>query len=203
MVSLLFCPSPFAHFLPCPFLIVLSLPFHVLFVFVRDHMFVLLIPCPITLLPNTRLRRAATNYAEDQGEAWNCLRKTSGLYVPFLSSHLLPSSFLLSLCSHFFSWNLANIMSLGCLLWACCLLLSFYSKNPLSVVFTFLDIFTLLIQHVNAPIFFSFKQQQQFSKVCVYVQPYIWKSFLSSINESRRQWFLSLIIPYFIHSGTW
>lgn len=52
--------------------------------------------CVIVQLPNNRLRWAATNYAEDQGEAWNCIRKASGLYVPLFSSQttsLLSSVF--------------------------------------------------------------------------------------------------------------
>lgn len=106
MFSLLLSPSPFVHLSLLP----LSLPSFAgsssWFVFcvcgcvlvcLRACVFVLvcvyvLIPHPNTLLPHTRLRWAATNYAEDQGEAWNCIRKASGLYVPLLSSQLASFS---------------------------------------------------------------------------------------------------------------
>lgn len=66
MFSLLFSPSPFVHLLTvvCVFVLFTSS----------------LVP------PNTRLRWAAASYAEDQGQAWTCIRKASGLYVPPLSS---------------------------------------------------------------------------------------------------------------------
>lgn len=38
-------------------------------------------------IPNPRLRWAASANAEDQGEAWDCIREVSGLYVLFFSSH--------------------------------------------------------------------------------------------------------------------
>lgn len=66
---------------------------------------VLVCMCVIVQLPNNRLRWSATNYAEDQGEAWNCIRKASGLYVPLFSSQttsLLSSVFQVFLWSFFF-----------------------------------------------------------------------------------------------------
>lgn len=91
--SLSFCsPSPAPLFT----VICLFLLFCVLCVVVGVCvcLYVLSISHVITQPPNTRLRWAATNNAEDQGEAWNCIRKASGLYVPLFSSQI--ASFLSS-----------------------------------------------------------------------------------------------------------
>ena len=54
---------------------------------------------PILPPPATRLRRADPAHAEDQGQAWNCIRETPGLYVPLLSSHFpCPPASLLPIC---------------------------------------------------------------------------------------------------------
>lgn len=67
-----------------------------------------LMPHPPILTP--RLRWTASPNAEDEGEAWDCIREASGLYVPVL---FLPPSFFLSVCPshhpHFLSSALVFI----------------------------------------------------------------------------------------------
>lgn len=60
-------------------------------------------------IPNPRLRWTASANAEDQGEAWDCIREVSGLYVPFFSSHF---HLFLALPSSVFSICLSNALTL-------------------------------------------------------------------------------------------
>lgn len=90
----LLCPSPFVH---------LSLSLFSLCMFV---FFLIILP------PNTRLCWAATNYAEDQGQAWTYIRKAPGLYVFLCLSLSLFYLYVMTFifCTFFFYFGCSRLL---------------------------------------------------------------------------------------------